>query len=183
MGGITQSGTAAGSNVTVNQTGALTISGAISTTAAANGVISLTSSGPLTANAWVSAGGSGNLTLTGGSSTGNFVRRQHQRGHRESGTGAVLLQSTGGGTTGGNNYGVVIQAGGVVETTGATGTVTINGTGGGSPRLVRRRRRGDRRRLTGDLGRRQRLDHRPRRSRGRRVRRGISGFASRPAAM
>ena len=132
VSGITQSGTTAGSNVTVNQTGALTISGAISTTATANGVISLMSSGPLTANAGVSAGGSGNLTLTGGSSSGNSDGVNIDGAIIESGTGAVLLQSSGGGITGSNNYGVVIQAGGVVETTGATGTVTLNGTGGGS---------------------------------------------------
>ena len=42
----------------------------------------------------MSAGGSGNLTLTGGSSTGNFVGVDINGATVESGTGAVLLQST-----------------------------------------------------------------------------------------
>jgi len=45
--GITQRATAVGSNVTINQNGALTSADDISTTAAANGAISLTSTGPV----------------------------------------------------------------------------------------------------------------------------------------
>ena len=63
VSGITQSGTTAGSDVTVNQTGNMSVTGAISTTAAANGNIGLTTSGGMTIGAGVTAGGAGALNL------------------------------------------------------------------------------------------------------------------------
>ncbi len=131
---ITQSGTAAGSDVTIAQTGALTVSGAISTTAAANGNISLTSTGGMTVSAAVTAPGSSALSLTAnaaGTAAGNFIGININGVTVQSGTGAVQLDGTGG-NTGNVNYGVEIHSGGVVETSGGSGTVTVMGTGGNS---------------------------------------------------
>ncbi len=130
--GITQSGTAAGSNVTISQTGALSVTGAVSTTATANGNISLTSTGGMTVTAGVTAAGSGSLTLTAnstGTTAGNFIGIDINGATVQSTTGAVQLLGKGG-TTGVS--GVVIEGGGKVQTTGASGSVSITGTGGAS---------------------------------------------------
>ena len=132
--GITQSGTAAGSDVTINQTGALSTTGAISTTATANGAITVTSSGTLLIGANVTAGGSGNLTLSGnlaGLTTGNFVGVNVNAATVQSTSGVVLLEGTGG-NSGTINAGVEVQGGGIVQTTGTGGSITIMGTGGSS---------------------------------------------------
>ena len=83
--GITQSGTAAGSDVTINQTGNMSVTGAISTTAAADGNIGLTTTGGMTITAGVTAGGSGNLNSDRQPNRhdgGQFHRDRHQRASR-----------------------------------------------------------------------------------------------------
>ncbi len=97
--GVSQLGTAAGSNVSVTNTGNLTTSGAITTTAAANGTIALqATTGVLTVGAAVTAGGSGTIGLT---STG--------------GTNAVLVQGAVTSTSGQitvNAAGAITESGG-----------------------------------------------------------------------
>src|SRR5262249_41938102 len=118
VSGITQSGTSSGSDVSINQTGALTTGGAISTTAAASGVISLVSTGAMAIDAAVTAGGSGNLTLTAnsaGTATGNFTGILINATTVKSTTGAVLVQGTGG-NTGSSNYGVELFGASTIQT-------------------------------------------------------------------
>ncbi len=133
VSGITQSGTSAGSNVTISQSGALSVTGGISTTAAANGAIGLTSTAGMTVTAGLTAGGSGNLTLIAnqtGATSGGFNGIMINGPTFQSGSGIVLVEGVGGSGAGG--AGVVIQGGGTIQTTGGTGTVSIDGTGGNS---------------------------------------------------
>ncbi|WP_165219276.1 PKD domain-containing protein [Aquisphaera insulae] len=130
--GIDQSGTAGGSDVTIDQTGSLSVTAAISTTAAANGAISLTSTAGMTFTGAVTAGGSGDLSVianqagvTSGTFDGVFINGPTL----QSGTGSVLVRGTAGSSAVGGR-GVIVQGGGRVITTGGTGTVTIQGTGG-----------------------------------------------------
>ncbi len=130
VSGITNSGTTNGSNVGIIQSLVLTISGAISTTAAANNSIVLQASGPLFIDAGVSAAGSGVVMLSG-TGSGNTPGVAINGATVQSGTGTVTINGTGGGA-GSNNYGVVIEAGGVVRSTGASANISITGIGGNS---------------------------------------------------
>jgi Ca2+-binding RTX toxin-like protein len=130
VSGITNSGSTNGSNVGISQSLDLTISGAISTTAAANNSIVLQASGPLFIDAGVSAAGSGVVMLSG-TGTGNTPGVAINGATVQSSTGTVTINGTGGGA-GSNNYGVVIEAGGVVRSTGASAQISITGIGGNS---------------------------------------------------
>ncbi len=149
--GIAQNGTAAGSNVTVKNTGNITTKGAITTTAAGNGAITLTASGDETIGANVSTAGNGAISLTAGdsltinsgdsltintivSAAGNGGISLTSGGGQTisanvsaADSGDVTLTANAAGTTTGNFIGIDV-VGATIQS--ATGSVTLQGTGG-----------------------------------------------------
>ncbi len=124
---------AAGISITGDKT--ITANSTIDATAAATGTITLTADKNIKVNSGASiktAGG--DLTLkanTAGTTGGQFIGIFVNGATVESATGSVLLDGTGG-DSGVDNHGVEIGNGGIVQTTGGSGTVTIDGAGGDS---------------------------------------------------
>ncbi len=119
--GITQSGTVAGSNISVTNTGNVTTSTAAITTqgAPANGTIFLkATTGALTIGAAVSAGGAGTVTLTNTGAGNNMTVNAAV----SSGTGDIIPTSSGS-ISGTGTF----STGGTLNTTSKGGTTLTNG--------------------------------------------------------
>ncbi|MDA7662802.1 hypothetical protein N8550_02250 [Pirellulaceae bacterium] len=107
-----------------------------------NGTKSLSKGVVIANQGIVSAGAMGDVTVTGtgginsgGSNHGVFVSGELGDARITSGGGNVVVEGQGGGTAlSGNNFGVWLWQGGVI-TSGATGSVTVEGNGGYSETL------------------------------------------------